>query len=251
MNKEKLFKELKELNLLWSGLSRIPNFPKELLELSLCKLENINSLMQDIKELSPLTQAEAALPKTDTSEVEEFAQIQEAPAAEPISQKKEAVPAKSDFKKEAPAAEPILNPAVVDITPTQETPNSPVSRPTAEPVEQLVAPSAKRIPKQQALKPESLVDHYEKNSSKASLQKKLENRHFADLSKALSLNDRFRFRRELFGNSPEKMDQALKEINALQSMDEAIAYLNKNYSEYSESESFTDFCNILENHFTS
>jgi len=34
-------------------------------------------------------------------------------------------------------------------------------------------------------------------------------------------------------------------------MDEAIAYLNKNYSEYSESESFTDFCNILENHFTS
>jgi hypothetical protein len=197
--------------------------------------------MQDIKELSPLTQAEAALPKTDTSEVEEFAQIQEAPAAEPISQKKEAVPAKSAFKKEAPAAES---------TSTSASATS-VSRPTTEPVEQLVPPSAKRIPKQQALKPESLVDHYEKNSSKASLQKKLENRHFADLSKALSLNDRFRFRRELFGNSPEKMDQALKEINALQSMDEAIAYLNKNYSEYSESESFTDFCNILENHFTS
>ncbi|MDD4430634.1 MAG: hypothetical protein PHF61_04440, partial [Bacteroidales bacterium] len=66
-----------------------------------------------------------------------------------------------------------------------------------------------------------------------------------------SLNDRFRFRRDLFGNSPDIMNKALQEINAMQSKEEALAYLNKNYSSYIETESFTDFCNLLDNHFTS
>lgn len=201
MNKERLLKELKELNLLWSGLSRIPNFPKELLELSLYKLESINNLVEDRKEPSPKPHVEA-------------------------------LPAE-------PETDPV--PATASSLPAQ----------AAAQTEEFVSPSTRRIPIQQTAKPESLVDRYEKNSTKSSLQKKLESRHFADLSKALSLNDRFRFRRDLFGNSPEKMDQALKEINTLQSMDEAITYLNKNYSEYSESESFTDFCNLLDNHFTS
>jgi hypothetical protein len=77
MNNEKLFQELKELNLLWSGLSRIPNFPKELLELSLNKLENINSLLEDLIELSPQSQKEVVPHTKEIPEVEEFFQKKE------------------------------------------------------------------------------------------------------------------------------------------------------------------------------
>ncbi|MDD3431261.1 MAG: hypothetical protein PHF38_04460 [Bacteroidales bacterium] len=215
MNNEKLFQELKELNLLWSGLSRIPNFPKELLELSLNKLENINSLLEDLIELSPQSQKEVVPHTKEIPEVEEF------------FQKKETAP---DIESASASS---------------------LSAPAAGQAEKFVSPSERRIPKQPSSKPESLVDRYEKNSSKASLQKKLESKHFADLSKALSLNDRFRFRRDLFGNSPDIMNKALQEINAMQSKEEALAYLNKNYSSYIETESFTDFCNLLDNHFTS
>ncbi len=263
MNKEKLFQELKELNLLWSGLSRIPNFPKELLELSLSKLEKINSLMEELKDISPHSQTEAVTQKKDNSEVGEFSKKKEAASAEPA------------FEKETPAEEPTLSSAAVDLnripsaapetepasvsaTSLSTTATEPasasatsLSAPATESAEQLVSPSANRIPKPKTTKSECLVDRFEKNSSKASMQKKLENRHFADLSKALSLNDRFRFRRDLFGNSPQIMDQVLQDINALQSMDEALAYLHKNYSQYSETESFTDFCTLLDNHFTS
>ncbi len=273
MNKEELFKELKELNLLWSGLSRIPNFPKELLELSLNKLENINRLVKDLEETSYQPQVKPAFEKeTHTREATP------APLAADLKSK----PSVAEETKPIPAPQS-STPAPASSSPTQESPTPAPASPTAAQssplttsasplsirerslptqetsfpakesgqTEEPVSPPAGKIPKLQSEKPESLVDRYEKTSSKESLQKKLESRHFADLSKALSLNDRFRFRRDLFGDSPETMDQVLRDINAMQSMDEALAYLHQHYSAYSETESFADFFKLLNNHFSS
>ncbi len=266
MNKEELFKELKELNLLWSGLSRIPNFPKELLELSLNKLENINRLVKDLEETSYQPQVKPAFEKeTHTREATP------APLAADLKSK----PSVAEETKPIPAPQS-STPAPASSSPTQESPTPAPASPTAAQssplttsvspqstresslpakesgqTEKPVSPPAMKMPKLQTEKPESLVDRYEKTSSKESLQKKLESRHFADLSKALSLNDRFRFRRDLFGDSPETMEQVLQDINTMQSMDEALSYLHKNYSQHSETESFADFCKLLNNHFSS
>lgn len=252
MNKEELFKELKELNLLWSGLSRIPNFPKELLELSLNKLENINRLVKDLEETSYQPQVKPAFEKeTHTREATP------APLAADLKSK----PSVAEETKPIPAPQS-STPTPASSSPAQSspltTPASPLSTrerslPAKESgqTEKPVSPPVGKMPKLQTEKPESLVDRYEKTSSKESLQKKLESRHFADLSKALSLNDRFRFRRDLFGDSPETMEQVLQDINTMQSMDEALSYLHKNYSQHSETESFGDFCKLLNNHFSS
>jgi len=252
MNKEELFKELKELNLLWSGLSRIPNFPKELLELSLNKLENINRLVKDLEETSYQSQVKPAFEKeTHTREATP------APLAADLKSKpsvaEETKPASAPVSPTAEQSSPLTTSASPLSTRESSLPTQESSLPAKESgqTEKPVSPPVGKMPKLQTEKPESLVDRYEKTSSKESLQKKLESRHFADLSKALSLNDRFRFRRDLFGDSPETMEQVLQDINTMQSMDEALSYLHKNYSQHSETESFADFCNLLNNHFSS
>jgi hypothetical protein len=252
MNKEELFKELKELNLLWSGLSRIPNFPKELLELSLNKLENINRLVKDLEETSYQSQIKPAFEKeTHTREATP------APLAADLKSKpsvaEETKPASAPVSPTAEQSSPLTTSASPLSTRESSLPTQESSLPAKESgqTEKPVSPPVGKMPKLQTEKPESLVDRYEKTSSKESLQKKLESRHFADLSKALSLNDRFRFRRDLFGDSPETMEQVLQDINTMQSMDEALSYLHKNYSQHSETESFADFCNLLNNHFSS
>ena len=252
MNKEELFKELKELNLLWSGLSRIPNFPKELLELSLNKLENINRLVKDLEETSYQSQVKPAFEKeTHTREATP------APLAADLKSKpsvaEETKPASAPVSPTAEQSSPLTTSVSPLSTRERSLPTQESSLPVKESgqTEKPVSPPVGKMPKLQTEKPESLVDRYEKTSSKESLQKKLESRHFADLSKALSLNDRFRFRRDLFGDSPETMEQVLQDINTMQSMDEALSYLHKNYSQHSETESFADFCKLLNNHFSS
>jgi hypothetical protein len=50
-----------------------------------------------------------------------------------------------------------------------------------------------------------------------------------DIRKSLSLNDRFRFRRDLFQGDVNEMDYALAQLNTLQSLNEALEYLDEKY----------------------
>ncbi|HOF92813.1 MAG TPA: hypothetical protein PLW96_00950 [Bacteroidales bacterium] len=259
MNKEELFKELKELNLLWSGLSRIPNFPKELLELSLNKLENINRLVKDLEETSYQPQVKPAFEKeTHTREATPAPLAADLKSKPSVAEETKPIPAPQSSTPTPASSSPAQSsPLTTSVSPLSTRERSLPTQESSLPVkesgqtEEPVSPPVGKMPKLQTEKPESLVDRYEKTSSKESLQKKLESRHFADLSKALSLNDRFRFRRDLFGDSPETMEQVLQDINTMQSMDEALSYLHKNYSQHSETESFGDFCKLLNNHFSS
>jgi len=259
MNKEELFKELKELNLLWSGLSRIPNFPKELLELSLNKLENINRLVKDLEETSYQPQVKPAFEKeTHTREATPAPLAADLKSKPSVAEETKPIPAPQSSTPTPASSSPAQSsPLTTSVSPLSTRERSLPTQESSLPVkesgqtEEPVSPPVGKMPKLQTEKPESLVDRYEKTSSKESLQKKLESRHFADLSKALSLNDRFRFRRDLFGDSPETMEQVLQDINTMQSMDEALSYLHKNYSQHSETESFADFCKLLNNHFSS
>ena len=66
-----------------------------------------------------------------------------------------------------------------------------------------------------------------------------------DIKKAISLGDRFLFQRELFGGNGELMAKTIADLNKLNSLDEAEAYIEKRFSWDKESSAYELFFNIL------
>ena len=77
----------------------------------------------------------------------------------------------------------------------------------------------------------------------------LEKKNLSDFRKAFSLNDRFRFRRELFGGDEDKMYKAVTDLNEINSYEESIAYLNNELKWNVEDEAVADFIKLLEKRF--
>ena len=70
-----------------------------------------------------------------------------------------------------------------------------------------------------------------------------------DLHSAFSLNDMFRFRRELFGNSAADMSDAIELVSAMSSYQEAEDYFYNDLGWDSGSEEVEEFMTIIRNHF--
>lgn len=77
----------------------------------------------------------------------------------------------------------------------------------------------------------------------------LEKQYLSDFRKAFSLNDRFRFRRELFGGDEEKMNRAIADLNEIRSYEEAVSYLHTELKWNLEDEGVADFVKLLEKRF--
>lgn len=77
----------------------------------------------------------------------------------------------------------------------------------------------------------------------------LEKKNLSDFRKAFSLNDRFRFRRELFGGDESRMSKAINDLNALSSFEDSVAYLNEELKWNMEDEAVADFIKLLEKRF--
>lgn len=77
----------------------------------------------------------------------------------------------------------------------------------------------------------------------------LEKKNLSDFRKAFSLNDRFRFRRELFGGDEGRMNKAISDLNDISSYEDSITYLNNKLNWNIEDESVVDFIRLLEKRF--
>lgn len=87
-------------------------------------------------------------------------------------------------------------------------------------------------------------------ASGLSLNEMLEKRNLSDFRKAFSLNDRFRFRRELFGGSEDRMNSAINELNKLSSLEESLSYLKNDLNWNTEEAPVADFIKLLEKRFS-
>lgn len=128
-----------------------------------------------------------------------------------------------------PEAEPVPVPE-----PVQE--QEPESEPQiveieAEPETEYSAPSAR--PLADTLKVDELIARKES----------------ADLRRAFTLNDKFRFRRTLFGGSDARFGEVLDALESMGNYDEARAYLSGIID--MEGEDSEDFLNIVNAHFSS
>lgn len=77
----------------------------------------------------------------------------------------------------------------------------------------------------------------------------LSRREARDLTRAFTLNDKFRFTRELFGGNKSEFAGTLNMIMAMHSFDEANDYLVNDLGIDPESEAGADFMAIITNHF--
>ncbi len=82
-----------------------------------------------------------------------------------------------------------------------------------------------------------------------SLNDLLEKKNLSDFRKAFSLNDRFRFRRDLFHGNEEQMNQVISDLNQIDSLDEALRFIDKNLSWDMNNETVTDFIKLLEKRY--
>lgn len=83
-----------------------------------------------------------------------------------------------------------------------------------------------------------------------SLNEVLEKQNLSDFRKAFSLNDRFRFRRELFGGDEARMNKAVNDLNELHSYEESVAYLHNELKWNIEDAAVADFVKLLEKRFS-
>ena len=141
-----------------------------------------------------------------------------------------------------PVVAPESEPSVVQPEPAPEP--TPVDEPEPEPVE---APT----PAPEEVEPEAESEEFEPDpdDQPLTLDEALQRDMTKDLRQAFSLNDRYRYRRELFGNSDSVMNETLNLIEAMHSFDEAEDYFYNDLQWEHDSPEVADFMVIIKNHF--
>lgn len=81
------------------------------------------------------------------------------------------------------------------------------------------------------------------------LEDKLARDRARDIFKAFTINDKFRFRRELFRNSQEEFDETLYVIAQMSNFDEAEEYFYNDLCWNPDSEDVKEFMDIVKKHF--
>lgn len=77
----------------------------------------------------------------------------------------------------------------------------------------------------------------------------IEKKILSDIWKGLSLNDRFRFRRELFGGNETKMSEAIDKLNECSSLEESMNYINNELKWELSEEAPSEFIKLIEKRF--
>ena len=133
-------------------------------------------------------------------------------------------------KPEEPVTSKVEEPAIV------------VAEPEQKPAERQEPPVVQQAP--EAHKPvESAA------TSKISLNDVIEKKSLTDFRKAISLNDWFRFKRDLFKGNEEAINVTVQALNGIGSYEEAIAYLNEHARWDPDDPTAADFIKLLEKRF--
>jgi len=70
-----------------------------------------------------------------------------------------------------------------------------------------------------------------------------------DLRRSISLNDSFRFSRELFGGDNERMNRVLQQVGAMSSLNAALAFLEAETNKQEDDETLIDLQEIVKKYF--
>lgn len=71
----------------------------------------------------------------------------------------------------------------------------------------------------------------------------------ADLRRSISLNDSFRFSRELFGGDSDLMNRVVEQISVMSSLQASVAFLSSKVEVEEENEAMSDLLELLKKYF--
>ena len=187
-------------------------------EIELIVEETDQSDSSDLSDMSDLSDLSAETPQTEVQEEPE--QLEPLELLEPL-------------EAEEPEVEPVIEP-------------EPVVEPIVEPAPQ---PEVKAEPVAEPTQPLHKAKQQLHNATQP-LQTSLFGTSVEDIRQAISLGDRFLFQRELFAGNGELMQKTLDELNALDSLDEAMEYVADNFEWDKESTAVQLFENVLKRRFS-
>lgn len=208
--------------------------------------QKINALQYSIESMVSVPEEETE----ETAENVETEDFEEDDTAEPdfelqyVLEDNEVIdPSEDDEADEEDATETLEEPDSEEEADTEE--------PDAENQEESMEDSEEDITV--PMKEENITEIVEENSDEDDTPITLDQAYIInkskDLSTAFSLNDTYRFRRELFGNSAADMTDAINLANAMASYEEAEDYFYEDLGWDKDSEEVQDFMAIIKNHF--
>jgi hypothetical protein len=192
-------------------------------EIELIVEETDQSDSSDLSDMSDLSDLSAETPQAEVQEEPE--QLEPLELLEPLEAEEPVV--------EEPEVEPVIEP-------------EPVVEPIVEPAPE---PEVKPEPVAEPTQPLHKAKQQLHNATQP-LQTSLFGTSVEDIRQAISLGDRFLFQRELFAGNGELMQKTLDELNALDSLDEAMEYVADNFEWDKESTAVQLFENVLKRRFS-
>ena len=91
--------------------------------------------------------------------------------------------------------------------------------------------------------------HTVPSKSNISLHDILEKKNLSDFRKAFSLNDRFRFKRELFKGDENLMNQVIFTLNEIHTLQDSLEYVKTQLRWDMNDETVQDFIKLLDKRF--
>ena len=133
--------------------------------------------------------------------------------------------------------EPPAAPEPVKPTPVEE----PVVVEITKPVE-IVSPKPESTPKPEP-EPSAII-----SSASPILAERI--KPATDLRHAISLNDSFRFAREIFGGDTARMNEVIRQLGAAPSLEKALELFSSTVNPDEENETVVDFIELLKKYFS-
>lgn len=227
-------KDINELRALTKGFSEMTEFPKPLVDLALSKVDNLRHCLVQLPDAIRPIRHDEEKPMADAIET---------------SVSKDTVVA-----AETPVVNMPQEPVVENHAEVTKMPQESLTMIIEQDVEVTESVTIK-VEKENAS--QTLADTIHKPASMADLLVKEDNslassiakQSISDIRQALSIADRFRFQRELFGGNGEKLNQALSDLNQVDSFEQAQAYVVSNFTWSGDDSTVIDFMNLVQRRY--
>lgn len=266
---EKLKKEIGEVRLLLDGLLAYEEIPGPIIELAISKADQLKSLLQELNDESLADKPFSIVKKepVDTIAIksENSPQLNPKPIKGKVVEKElleTDIPNTTILEEKKELEEPKnLEVSIPEIEEEQEI-VIPVNefQPSEEGIETNENPvedshNEQSIPNTKSVLGDTLGTHKKvmndvmADNGNNTLGKRMEASAINDLKRAIPINDRFRFQRDLFGNNVSLFNETLARLNTMPNFDEAREYLLQEFEWDEELNSTRDFFVLLGRRF--